>query len=105
MVAPPGDCSIAITRDCFEIGASFFVSLADGCAVFAGATGGVDGADVRFFASLGIVILRSVQAALRRTTEAPLRRLSRRGGIPEHIKSPDCPHYRSVRRGMPVHSG
>src|SRR4051794_13145521 len=62
IVAPVGDCSIAMTRDCFEPGSAFlplgsaavcFVSLAAG-------TGVVDDVGDCFFADFDIEILHSV---------------------------------------------
>jgi hypothetical protein len=67
IVAPAGDCSMAITRDCFKPASASCVC----CGGFAVAT--VDGAVEGdfFFADFDIEILRSVMAASRRTTEAP----------------------------------
>jgi hypothetical protein len=70
-----GDCSIAITRDCLDPGSTFLlvVSLGADSEGFAAITGKVE-AGTDFFAAVDIEILRSVEAASRRTTEAPRRR-------------------------------
>jgi hypothetical protein len=72
IVAPAGDCSIAMTRDCFEAGADFLVlrSLAC-CEGFAAGAGIVDDAESGFFVDCDIEILRSVQ-----------------GGVAPHHRSP-----------------
>src|SRR4051812_20653866 len=64
IVAPLGDRSIVITRDCFELATAFLLSgspgIADeGFATGTGAAGAVDG----FFAGFDIEILRSVHVA------------------------------------------
>src|SRR5882672_5002158 len=64
IVAPLGDRSIVITRDCFEPGAAFLLFGSpeirdEGFAVGTSAAGAVDG----FFAGFDMEILRSVQAA------------------------------------------
>ena len=85
MVAPAGDCSIVMTRDCFETEADFLVLISPAvcCEGFAAGAGVADDLVGRFFADFDIEILRSVHG-VRRTTEAPLWRLSQRGGISEH---------------------
>src|SRR5262245_27897544 len=71
--APAGDCSMAMTRDCFEPGWAFWPLglVAACCDGFAGARAPADDAAERFFADFDIGILRSVNAASRRTTEGP----------------------------------
>ena len=64
IVAPSGDRSIVITRDCFEPGAAFLLFGSpeirdEGFAVGTSAAGAVDG----FFAGFDMEILRSVHAA------------------------------------------
>jgi hypothetical protein len=75
MVAPFGDRSIVMTRDCFEPGSVFliFVTATVCCEGFAtAATGAVDDAGVgRFFADFDIEILRSAH-----------------GGVAPHHRSP-----------------
>jgi hypothetical protein len=60
IVAPAGDCSIAITRDCFEPGLTL-LSLASPAIRLDGFADGADDADFagdRFFADFDIEILR-----------------------------------------------
>src|SRR4029450_4551038 len=81
IVAPAGDCSIAITRDCFEAGSIELLlgSTTDCCEDFEADTAVAAAAD-DFFADFDIEILRSVNDGLRAvTTEAPLRPQGRRG--------------------------
>jgi hypothetical protein len=74
MVAPFGDFSIAITRDCFEGCAGLAL---DGLFVSGRmesfATAEAFDAGGRFFADFDIDILRWIETAWRRTTEAPPR--------------------------------
>jgi hypothetical protein len=89
-VAPAGDCSIAITRDCFEL-ASAFADLILPTVRREGFADGVDDldfADNRFLADFVMEILRSVDEGSRRTTEAPPRRSSRRGRISGRSRAP-----------------
>ena len=88
--APVDDCSIAMTRDCFEPGSTFLVlgSLAVGRDDLPVGLDAADGAVQSFFASFDIEILRSVQAASRSTTEAPLRPSSRWGRITTGLLMP-----------------
>src|SRR6266850_7237200 len=75
IVAPVGDCSIAMTCDCFVPGSAFggfAAPLVNGTRAVA-APGDADGAAARFFADFDIAILRSVRGDKRRTTEAPRR--------------------------------
>jgi hypothetical protein len=60
IVAPVGECSMAITRDCFEPAAASFVC----CDGFAAAMLEIAVAGERFLADFDIEILRSVMAAL-----------------------------------------
>jgi hypothetical protein len=73
IVVPEDDCSMAMTRDCFEFGSAFltFDAAGVGCVEFAGGTSAADDAAGRCFVDFDIEILRSVMAASRRTTEAP----------------------------------
>jgi hypothetical protein len=82
IVAPVGDCSIAMTRDCLEPGSAFLLEVSSGAVSegFAAITGAFEAAD-DFFPAFDIEILRSVEAALRRTTEAARRPWSQRGRI------------------------
>jgi hypothetical protein len=75
MVAPFGDRSIVITRDCFEGCASLaFGGLFASCSVWCFTEArGFDAPDDRFFADFDIEILRWIEAAWRRTAEAPHR--------------------------------
>src|SRR5215204_2524975 len=85
MVAPPGACSIATTRDCFELGSALSVlALAGFWAAFAAGAGAVEDKVGFLLADAVIEILRLVRftAASRRIAEAPPRPLSRRGRIP-----------------------
>ena len=73
IVAPAGDCSIAMTWDCLVPGSAFggfATTLGNGTRAVA-APGDADGAAARFFADFDIDILRSVRGDTRRTTEAP----------------------------------
>src|SRR5258707_9016524 len=66
IVAPAGDCSMAMTRDCFEPGSAFLLPLGaivPCCGAFA-APPAAYGATERFFKDFDIEILRSVKAAL-----------------------------------------
>jgi hypothetical protein len=73
IVVPEGDCSIAMTRDCFELGVAFLVfgMSAVGRAGFAVGTDAADDAAGCRFADFDIEILRSVQ-----------------GGVVPHHRSP-----------------
>src|SRR5258708_28780089 len=73
IVAPAGDRSIAITRDCFEPGPAclLFGSAVGCCEDFDAGTGAVDDAASRFFADFDIEMLRSVH-----------------GGVVPHHRSP-----------------
>src|SRR5260370_5431952 len=65
IVAPAGDCSMAMTRDCFEPGSAFLLPLGSTvpcCGAFA-APPAAYGATERFFKDFDIEILRSVAAA------------------------------------------
>src|SRR5260221_13431961 len=65
IVAPAGDCSMAMTRDCFEPGSAFLLSLGSivpCCGAFT-APPAAYGATERFLADFDIKILRSVKAA------------------------------------------
>jgi hypothetical protein len=102
IVAPAGDCSIAMTRDCFDLGWAFLAleSTVACCGGFAAApAAGVDAAERFFtdvdieFTDVDIEILLSVEAASRRTTEAPPRPSGQRGGIPER---PQRPKFRTL---------
>src|SRR5258705_2663479 len=75
IVAPAGDCSIAMTWDCLVPGSAFggfAAPLANGTRAVA-APADADGPAARFFADFDIDILRSVRGDTRRTTEAPRR--------------------------------
>jgi len=79
------DCSIAITRDCFESGSIglFLGSRTDCCDDFEANTGVAEAAD-DFFADFDIGILGSADDGLRAvTTEAPFWPQGRRGRISE----------------------
>src|SRR5262245_4616015 len=85
IVAPAGDCSIAITRDCFEFGSIELLlgSTTDCCEHFETNTGATEAAG-NFFAGFDIEILRLVDDSPRAvTTEAPPRPQGRRGRISE----------------------
>jgi hypothetical protein len=91
IVAPAGDCSMAMTRDCFEPRLAFllFGSLVVCWDGFAAPSATVDEATERFFTDFDIKILRSVRAASRRTTEAPPRPSGQRGRISERPQRPE----------------
>src|SRR5215475_6072004 len=83
IVAPAGDCSIAITRECFEFGSIELLPRADCCDDFEANTGATEATD-DFFAGFDIEILRLVDDSPRAvTTEAPSRPQGRRGRISE----------------------
>ena len=91
MVAPLGDSSIAITRDCFDFELTFVVveAATDGRVSLAAAN---ETGEVVFFLCLNAFALRSlirVSAASCRTTDAPPRPSSRRGRISECVKGPE----------------
>src|SRR5258708_29195495 len=90
IVAPAGDCSMAMTRDCFEPGSAFFPlgSIVVCCEGFAAPPAAADDAGERFFTDFDMEILRSVKAASRRITEAPPRPSGRRGKISERPHLP-----------------
>jgi len=72
IVVPEEDCSIAMTRDCFELGSAFLVlRLSAAGAGFEDGTEAADDAVVRCFADFDIEILRSVD-----------------GGVAPHHRSP-----------------
>jgi hypothetical protein len=57
IVAPVGDCSIAMTRDCFEPGAGFLVLRSLGCCEgFEAGADVADAAESRFFVDCDIEI-------------------------------------------------
>ena len=64
IVAPAGDCSMAMTRDCFEPGSAFLPlgSIVPCCGAFA-APPAAYGATERFLTDFDIKILRSAKAA------------------------------------------
>jgi len=65
IVAPAGDCSMAMTRDCFEPGSAFLLSLGS-IVPFCGAVAALPvayGAAERFLTDFDIKILRSAKAA------------------------------------------
>src|SRR5207302_8036332 len=64
IVVPVGDCSIAMTRDCFEPGSTLglFTSPVVDWAGLAAGTGVVDDTTGRFFADFDIEILRFIAA-------------------------------------------
>src|SRR3954453_15924619 len=81
IVAPPGDCSIAMPWACLEPASAFggfATPLANGTRAVA-APGDADGAAARFFVDFDIEILLSVRGDTRRTTEAPRRPNGARG--------------------------
>src|SRR6516164_2705703 len=62
IVVPAGDCSIAMTRDCFELGSTlglFTLPVVD-CSGFAAGSGVIDDTTGRFLVDFDIEILRSV---------------------------------------------
>src|SRR5437763_1454740 len=65
IVAPAGDCSMAMTRDCFEPGSAFLPlgSTVPGCGAFA-AVPAAYGATERFLTDFDIKILRSVHGGV-----------------------------------------
>jgi hypothetical protein len=65
IVAPAGDCSMAMTRDCFEPRLAFLPAelIVVCCEGFAAPPAAVDEAAGRFFKDFDIEILRSVKAA------------------------------------------
>jgi hypothetical protein len=75
IVDPEDDRSIAITRDCFELGSDRLIlgSPAIGRAEFEGGTDAADDAVGRCFAEFAIEISVRFLAASGRTTEAPSR--------------------------------
>src|ERR1700738_4081605 len=81
IVAPGGDCNIAMTRDCFErVSGLLALGSAVCCAAFAAGTGAGQDIAGRFLADLDIEILRSVRGGPR-TTEAPPRRSNIRANV------------------------
>src|SRR5258707_15737426 len=90
IVAPAGDCSMAMTCDCFEPGSAFLPlgSTVPCCGAFAAPPAAYAAAE-RFLTDFDIEILRSVKAASRRTTEAPPRPSGRRGRISERPQRPE----------------
>jgi hypothetical protein len=91
IVAPAGDCSMAMTRDCFEPGLAFLPlgSIVVCCEGFAAPPAAADEATERFFTDFDMEILQSVKAPSRRTTEAPPRPSGRRGRISERPQRPE----------------
>src|SRR5262245_53268412 len=82
IVAPPGDCSMVRTRDCFEPELAFLplalaVLACEAAAVMAAAFVGAES----FFADFDMEILRSVGRGSHRTTEAPHQPSGQRGRI------------------------
>src|SRR5258708_14648011 len=90
IVAPAGDCSMAMTRDCFEPRSAFLPlgSIVVCCEGFAVPPAAYRTAE-RFFTGFDMEILQSVKAALRRITEAPPRPSGRRGRISERPQRPE----------------
>src|SRR5262245_14717991 len=85
IVAPPDDCSMVRTRDCFEAGFAVLAPTVLDCEATAAVAASLVTADC-FFADFDMEVLRSVDHGWRRTTEAPrqpsgqLGRTSRRLG-------------------------
>src|SRR5262245_28330424 len=79
IVAPAGDCSIAITRDCFESGSiELLLGSTTGCCDDFEANTVVDEAAGDFFAGFDIEILRLVMTTL--VPSPPKPRLGRKAG-------------------------
>src|SRR5882757_7339852 len=89
IVAPLGDRSIVITRDCFEPGAAFLLFGSpeirdEGLAVGTSAADAVDG----FFAGFDMRSSVRFMRLLGRTTDAPPQPKGRRGRISGPIRRP-----------------
>jgi len=112
-VAPEGDCSIAITLDCFEPGVPFspFTSAVLDSSGFAARPAAADDTTHRFFADFDftdfdIEILRSVHCSFAPHHRSPTSATKPAGqdlGAPLGIRN--GPQYRSIRARMPVLSG
>ena len=106
IVAPSGDCSIAITRDCFEpVSAGFLLvldvaqSLIGRDAVCRSGTGVASSvAAARFFADFVIGILHSVQAACAAPPKPRLGHQAGGAGSREPLK---CPELSTVPLCLP----
>jgi hypothetical protein len=106
IVAPAGDCSMVMTRNCFEPGLAFLplASTAFGCEGFAATAAALDPAD-RFLADFDMEILRSVDSGVAPHHRSPAQAMQPAGQDLRAFVAPKRGHYRSNHGRMPVLSG
>src|SRR6266513_2167263 len=103
IVDPAGDCSMVMTRDCFEPGLAFLplASNAVGCGVFAATAAALDPAD-RFLADFDMEILRSVDSGVAPHHRSPTSAIKPAEQDLRALLAPKRGHYRSNHGRMPV---
>jgi hypothetical protein len=99
IVAPAGDCSMAMTRDCFEPASA---SLGICCDGFAAATFDAVVAGERFFADFDIEILHRFMAASAALPRPHLGARAGGAGSRERPRRPESRKYRSNQPRLPV---
>src|SRR6516225_11780611 len=102
IVVPAGDCSIAMTRACFEPASALWVLGGFAALADEGDFAGDDFANDGFLADFDIEILHSAHDGVAPHHRSPASAMSRRGRISERPWAPKSDdRYRSNRGRMP----